>query len=137
MEFKDKLRELRNRRKWSRPDLAKKAGISAKAIEKYETGEREPTANSVVLLAEALDVPVETLYGDKEIKDPDTEAFGYTDNLTAMFAGGKISAESREEIFRLINIAYVEAIQKDVVREKKTNKTTKSKKKSNTKSNNK
>jgi transcriptional regulator with XRE-family HTH domain len=57
--FGQHLRELREGAGMSRPALASKAGLSARAITQWERGEREPSWSMVLLLCSALGVSCE------------------------------------------------------------------------------
>jgi len=58
-----KLMELRKSRKLSRQAVADAVGISAKSYERYENGEREPTAPVMVALADYYGVTLDFLVG--------------------------------------------------------------------------
>ena len=57
------LLELRKARKLSRQTVADAIQISAKSYERYENGEREPTAPVLVALADFYDVSLDALCG--------------------------------------------------------------------------
>lgn len=57
------LLELRKNRKMSRHAVADAIGISAKTYERYESGEREPTATTLAALADFFEVSVDSLLG--------------------------------------------------------------------------
>jgi transcriptional regulator with XRE-family HTH domain len=58
----DRVRELREERKWSQERLARFSGVSRKKISKLETGEvKEATLATGAALAEAFGVPVSYL----------------------------------------------------------------------------
>lgn len=57
--FGQRLRELREARGMSRKQLVDSAGLSERAIIKWELGEREPGWFNVLALAQALGVGVE------------------------------------------------------------------------------
>lgn len=62
MEFKEKLKILRNNQNFSRKELAEKTGISIRTIESYEQGNREPKESTIKILAEVLEVePIELI----------------------------------------------------------------------------
>ncbi len=60
-EFGERLREIREERSLSMKQLAGRSGVSLSALGRYERGKRFPGLDSAVLLAEALDVPVDYL----------------------------------------------------------------------------
>ena len=57
------LLELRKIRKLSRQAVADAVQISAKSYERYESGEREPTASVLVALADYFGVTTDYLLG--------------------------------------------------------------------------
>lgn len=57
------LLEFRKARKLSRQAVADAIKISAKSYERYENGEREPTAPVLVALADFYDVSLDELLG--------------------------------------------------------------------------
>lgn len=67
-EFGRYLRELRESKQWSREDLAEKASISEKTIERWEKGEiSHPRYSTFELYAEAFDLKIDDLI--KRYKD--------------------------------------------------------------------
>ncbi len=63
MEFRQRLRCLREKKRISRIVLSELCGLSPDAIRKYELGEREPTLKSLVAMAEYFGVSVDYLVG--------------------------------------------------------------------------
>ena len=66
------LKEMRERRGLSQTELATIAGVSARMISKYETGERQITraeVGTVIRLATALKVTVEELINEGECNE--------------------------------------------------------------------
>jgi transcriptional regulator with XRE-family HTH domain len=53
-----KLQALREARRWSRAELARRAGLNAVTVGLVETGRLRPYHSQVVKIAEALDVPL-------------------------------------------------------------------------------
>jgi transcriptional regulator with XRE-family HTH domain len=60
--FGENLLRIRQARKLSQENLAERAGIHRTQISMLESGRRQPLLETVVRLAGALDVPVETLF---------------------------------------------------------------------------
>jgi transcriptional regulator with XRE-family HTH domain len=60
--FGENLLRIRQARKLSQENLADRAGIHRTQISLLESGRRQPLLETVVRLAGALDVPVETLF---------------------------------------------------------------------------
>jgi len=61
--FASNLLRFRNARGWTRPELAKRSGVNARAIEVYERDESEPTLGVASALAGALNVTLDELAG--------------------------------------------------------------------------
>lgn len=68
MEFGKKLREARKQAGLSQAALARAAGMTARSVQYYESGQRQPQAAAVIALAHALNLPVFEL-SDGEIRD--------------------------------------------------------------------
>lgn len=63
MEFRQRLQQLRERRRISRKVLSELCGLNSDAIRKYERGEREPTMRCLVAIADFFEVSVDYLVG--------------------------------------------------------------------------
>ena len=63
-----RLLELRKARKLTRPEVADAIGISLKSYQRYETGEREPSASVLAALADLYEVSADYLLGRTEEK---------------------------------------------------------------------
>lgn len=57
------LKELRELRSLTQAELAARAEMAAASISHFETGQRVPSLDSLVKLADALEVTVDTLLG--------------------------------------------------------------------------
>ena len=57
------LRSLRELRRLTQAELGARAGIAAASISHFETGQRAPSLDSLVKLADALEVSVDGLLG--------------------------------------------------------------------------
>jgi transcriptional regulator with XRE-family HTH domain len=57
------VQALREMRSLTQAELGKRAGIAAASISHFETGQRAPSLESLVRLADALDVSVDVLLG--------------------------------------------------------------------------
>ena len=67
----DRIKALRQDRRWTREDLAQSVGISARAIEKYEQGKREPQLWMLEIFAGQFKVTIDALFRDtSEPKKP-------------------------------------------------------------------
>lgn len=63
--FPQRLQALRERRRLSRRTLAELCGLSKNMISLYERGEREPSVEALVSLADFFEVPTDYLLGRK------------------------------------------------------------------------
>lgn len=66
MEFGQRLRMLRERKKLKRKVLSELCGLASTAIKRYEEGECEPTLHSLIAIADFFDVSVDYLVGKSE-----------------------------------------------------------------------
>lgn len=93
------LRELRERRGLTQAELGAKAEIAGASVSHFETGQRQPSLESLVKLADALEVTVDTLLGRASIEahvDPiflrasraDAQTLGTLKRLTAALLDG-------------------------------------------------
>jgi transcriptional regulator with XRE-family HTH domain len=57
------LRQLRERRGFTQAALGARADMAAASVSHFETGQRVPSLDSLVKLADALEVSVDTLLG--------------------------------------------------------------------------
>ena len=63
MEFRQRLQQLREKKRISRKVLSELCGLNSDAVRRYERGEVEPTLHSLVALAEYFEVSVDYLAG--------------------------------------------------------------------------
>jgi transcriptional regulator with XRE-family HTH domain len=61
--FRNQLRSLREMRGLTQGELGMRAGIAAASVSHFETGQRLPSLDSLVKLADALQVSVDALLG--------------------------------------------------------------------------
>lgn len=66
MSVAENILKYRKARKMSQEALAARSGVSQSAISAIEKGDRAPSETTIVLLAEALRVPVSELFGENE-----------------------------------------------------------------------
>ncbi|MDE4542296.1 helix-turn-helix transcriptional regulator [Thermoanaerobacterium sp. R66] len=71
MEFKDRLKDLRNEYKKDRYELAKFLNVSYSTIAKYESGLRSPDKETLNKLANYFNVSVDYLLGRTDIRNPE------------------------------------------------------------------
>ena len=63
MEFKERLKDLRQQKKLSQMQLAIKLNLSQSAIAKWELGKTEPTASAIIALAKFFNETTDYLLG--------------------------------------------------------------------------
>lgn len=63
MEFKDRLKELREIRGISQMQLAKELKLSQSAVAKWELGKTEPTASAIIALAKYFNETTDFILG--------------------------------------------------------------------------
>ena len=61
--FRQRLQMLREKKRISRKVLSELCGLASDSIRRYERGEREPSMESLVLIADFFDVSVDYLLG--------------------------------------------------------------------------
>ena len=64
MKFSDKVYHLRMKKKLTQVELAEKAHITQSTVQAYESGRAKPMYNTMVALANALEVNVDDLIND-------------------------------------------------------------------------
>ena len=62
MHVNNRLREVRDERRWTQAELATRVGVSRQTINSIETGRFEPSLSLALKLALLIGVPVETLF---------------------------------------------------------------------------
>lgn len=93
----EKIAQFRKQRGLTQAKLAEKASISTSSVAMYETNRRQPDDATIVALATALEVPVQTLFGaDIEAKSPVTAdaELGSTEVGSVVDASSKPSVEN-------------------------------------------
>lgn len=125
--FAEKVKDARNELGLTQAQLGELCGVSGRAIQTYEKAEKMPRQATMLKLAKALHVSVKFLTDD-ECDNPleDIEKDGYIeearerygakgvrdvqsllDENQALFAGGELSEEQKDEFFQAIMAAYL------------------------------
>ena len=107
MEFKDKIKSRRTELNLTLEDVAKKVGVSAPTIQRYETGEiKNVRRDKIKLLADALQVTPEYLMGWEENQQVKEKSADY--GITTLAAHISEELDVSEEIAKkVIEIAKV------------------------------
>lgn len=66
MEFSQRLRKLRERKRLSRRALAELCGLSQNMVGMYERGEKLPSVDALIALADFFEVSTDYLLGRKK-----------------------------------------------------------------------
>lgn len=69
MTSKERIKELRTRKKLTQKQLAEKTGLSERGIQNYELGERVPTLQVAIALADFFDVSLDYLVGRSDVAE--------------------------------------------------------------------
>ena len=127
MTFSDKVKRTREVKKLTQRQLADRVGVSQRTIASYESGGAMARSSTLLRLAEALGVSVDFLkndaitdptygiekmpyveearerYGPKAAKEMDT----LLEQNVALFAGGELSQEAKDDFFQAVMKAYL------------------------------
>ena len=117
MEFKDRLKAKRTEMQLTQAELAQRAGVTARTIQNYETGNRKPQHMEIVQkLADALGTHTDALLGSGGTYVIDAyEAGGaraahdvdaLVSEISGLFAGGELDQQEKDGIIAALNEAY-------------------------------
>lgn len=127
MTFSDKIKVAREQAGLTQQQLADSTGVSKRTIASYESGGAIARASTMLKLAKALNVSSKYL-SDDSCLDPmaDIEKDGYLEEArerygssgardvdqllrdnAALFAGGELSQEQKDQFFEAVMRAYV------------------------------
>lgn len=111
MSFGEKVKDLRIQNGLTQKELAKAIGVSTRSLINYETGRCYPRQASVVAkLSEKLGVTADYLLSDEPgmqvVGEESRSADALVEELTALFAGGRLSEEDRDAAMQAIQRAY-------------------------------
>lgn len=120
MTFGEKIRQMRKDLNLSQGDLALLLNVSRRTITAWETDTSRPRTRAIYeALASILNVPVTYLINEEEAFVLDAgEEFGsrgkkearmLVNELTGLFAGGKMAEEDMDALMLAIQEAYVDA----------------------------
>ena len=117
MAFKERLKELRVAAGLTQAELGRKSGMSSRTIQNYELGVRMPRNLDIVKkLADALGTSAEELLGNSGLLIVSAQEQGgasaakditeLVEEVTGLFAGGKLSEDAMDGAMRALNDAY-------------------------------
>lgn len=108
MTFGDKMTLMRKQKKLSQAELGKLASINGDIVGKYERDEMKPSIETAKKLANALDVSLDYLVGDGDMKALDKKTLKRLEDIE------KLPDEDKNNIFytidNLIKAAKLKAI---------------------------
>lgn len=61
-----KVRKLRQQAGWTQENLAEKIGVSVQQIQNYESGANKMNTDRLQQVAQALDIPVQSIFTDSD-----------------------------------------------------------------------
>ena len=125
--FAEKVKMARSELGLSQTELGEASGVSLRTILAYEKGKAKPRQSSLLKLAKALNVSTKFLMDDScENPLKDIEKDGYIaearerygskgvkdinrllDESKALFAGGELSQDQKDQFFQAVMTAYV------------------------------
>lgn len=116
MNFSERVKSLREKKNLTQEELAKAAGVSSRMIQRYENNISRPRYEAAERIANALDVPVSQLLGEKDtLIAQAAEKYGtrgakqaqeLMDEVTGLFAGGEMAEEDMDLMMKAIQDAY-------------------------------
>lgn len=112
MEFKDRIKFLREEKGWTKKFTAEKLGISIGAYANYEYGNREPNQEITMRIASVFEVSIEYLLTGK---NPIVDAF----KSSTLSDSAKESAKQLKKSILEINNYYTEKIEFDNISSQK------------------
>ena len=107
--FGQNMQRCRLSRKLTQVELGLKIGTDGDQIQKYESGARVPSFKRLLLILDALDVPLEQLVGKDNSVNSGSLIKPGTDPLVLLQALADVFEEYRQELYRLKNGALQEA----------------------------
>jgi len=116
MELKDRIAGIRKYKGLTQAELAQKIGMTTRAIQNYESGNRIPKSAVLEKIAEGLGVTIDDLASeDDKFVIQATEQYGsrgkvdaqqLIENANALFAGGDITEEDKTYVMEALQEAY-------------------------------
>ena len=108
MDFGQKMSLVRKQKKMSQAELGKASGINGDIVGKYERNEMKPSIETAKKLADALEVSLDYLVGEGDLKILDKTTLKRLEDID------KLSDKDKENIFytldNLIKAAKLKAI---------------------------
>jgi transcriptional regulator with XRE-family HTH domain len=93
MNFGEKMVLIRKQKKLSQAELGKRSGINGDIVGKYERNEMKPSIETAKKLADALEVSLDYLVGEGELKVLDKRTLKWLEDIESL------PNEDKEHIF--------------------------------------
>lgn len=116
MKFNKRLKKLREEKGLTQVQLSELTGISARMIQKYESGNARPRLDAAEKIAKALNITADQLLGNADMLVAQAaEKYGsrgakqaqqLTEEVTGLFAGGEMAQEDMDVMMKAIQDAY-------------------------------
>jgi len=116
MTLGSKIKILRNERNMTQPDLATALGVTVRTVAYYENNERQPKKDMILKLCKIFDVSTDYLLSESEsFLLNATEKYGnrgkkkaesFINETALLFAGGELSEEDQDKVFKAITEIY-------------------------------
>jgi transcriptional regulator with XRE-family HTH domain len=116
MKFNERVKKLREGRGLTQVQLSELTGISARMIQKYESGNARPRLDAAEKIAKALNITADQLLGNADMLVAQAaEKYGsrgakqaqqLTEEVTGLFAGGEMAQEDMDVMMKAIQDAY-------------------------------
>jgi transcriptional regulator with XRE-family HTH domain len=97
MNFGEKMVLIRKQKKLSQAELGKRSGINGDIVGKYERNEMKPSIETAKKLADALEVSLDYLVGEGELKVLDKRTLKWLEDIESL------PNEDKEHIFYTID----------------------------------
>ncbi len=118
--FSKRLKYLRKMNGLTQKQLAEEVGLTLRTIQNYEMGASLPRSKAVVTrIADYFQVPVSSLFEADDFYIADAERKGgqaagsemriLLSDMSALFAGGKLSEEDKAMVMKTLNDLYWES----------------------------
>lgn len=92
MKFKDTLKQILNSRKLKQAELCRMTGIQTSLMSEYLSGKKSPTIGNALLIADALNISLDTLVGKDE--------YSYTEDVS------KSKTEPNDQLINELESVY-------------------------------
>lgn len=119
MAFSENLKRIRESKGLKQSDIAKGINVSDRTISMWERGKMIPSLDAAIKIASLLGVSLDELVEDEEtFIFQAKEQFGsrgrqqakeLVSQLSGLFAGGELSEDDRDAVYRAMTEAYFDA----------------------------